>query len=182
MQKTPTNFAAFIGIDWTDRKHDLGLHVPGGAKRERSVLEHRPAAIAAWADALRERFGGTPQRRRRRVRARGHAHDVWYPDAIDRRAAAIRAEQPLTTDVAVIGPARLLVEALVPQLRAVCQAIARYDDEIDRLCARLADYRLFRALPGAGPVFAARLLAAFGERRERFPRPPRCSATPASRP
>jgi transposase len=32
----------------------------------------------------------------------------------------------------------------------------------------LPDYELFAALPGAGPVFAPRLLAAFGEQRERF--------------
>lgn len=30
------------------------------------------------------------------------------------------------------------------------------------------DYALFRALPGAGPALAPRLLAAFGEQRERF--------------
>ena len=29
MQETPTTFAAFLGIDWADRKHDFSLHVPG---------------------------------------------------------------------------------------------------------------------------------------------------------
>jgi transposase len=32
----------------------------------------------------------------------------------------------------------------------------------------LPDYALFRALPGAGPTYAPRLLAAFGEQRERY--------------
>src|SRR5215831_599284 len=53
-------FAAFIGIDWADRKHDVCLSVTDGTKRERLVLEHRPAAIREWADRLRQRFGGAP--------------------------------------------------------------------------------------------------------------------------
>lgn len=60
MQKPPATFAAFIGIDWADKKHDICLSVPGVEKRERSVLEHRPAAIRAWADELRQRFAGAP--------------------------------------------------------------------------------------------------------------------------
>ena len=46
--------------------------------------------------------------------------------------------------------------------------VTHFDDEIRVLCDQLGDYELFRALPGAGPVFSARLLAAFGETRERF--------------
>ena len=53
-------YAAFIGIDWADKKHDICLQVAGVEKRERLVLEHRPRAVQAWAEQLRERFGGAP--------------------------------------------------------------------------------------------------------------------------
>jgi hypothetical protein len=43
----------------------------------------------------------------------------------------------------VIGPMRLLVEAILPQLRATCEGIARFDTEIARLCPTLPDYELF---------------------------------------
>jgi hypothetical protein len=60
MQEEPTEFAAFIGIDWADQKHDICLSLPGSGAREQSVIEHRPAAIDAWARGLRERFHGAP--------------------------------------------------------------------------------------------------------------------------
>jgi transposase len=97
------------------------------------------------------------------------SHNVRYPAAIARRIEAIAAEQPLTTNPAVILPMRLLVESLIPQLRAASAAIERFDEEIARLCPTLPDYEIFRRLPGVGPALAPRLLVAFGERRERFP-------------
>ena len=51
-------FAAFIGIDWADAKHDLCLQAVGCEKHETSILEHTPEAIEAWANTLRRRFGG----------------------------------------------------------------------------------------------------------------------------
>jgi transposase len=304
MQKS-VPFAAFIGLDWADKKHDVCLAVAGTDKRERSVIEHKPAALRAWAEKLRERFGGAPvavclelsrgpivsallehdffvlfpvqpatlaryrnafttsrakddptdaefalelllchpeklsrlepesvpmRSLRRLVEARRtlvddrvritnritaalkayfpqvlgwfrdkdaavfadfverwptieaaqrarketldaffRRHNVRYSATIDRRIEAIRAEEPLTTDPAVILPMRLLVESLLPQLRAANAAVERFDNEIARLCPTLPDYELFRALPGAGPALAPRLLVAFGERRERFP-------------
>jgi hypothetical protein len=36
-----TEFAAFVGIDWADRKHDVCLQAAGSSKREHSVLPHR---------------------------------------------------------------------------------------------------------------------------------------------
>ena len=58
MQEEVSKFAAFIGIDWADRKHDVCLHVAGTDTCELSVLEHRPTVIDAWARRLRERFAG----------------------------------------------------------------------------------------------------------------------------
>lgn len=51
-------FAALIGIDWADRKHDLCLLDVATGHRERSVLEHTPKAVHAWAEQIRKRFTG----------------------------------------------------------------------------------------------------------------------------
>src|SRR5215468_3551125 len=53
-------FAAFIGIDWADAKHDGCLQAAGTAKRECFQLEHTPEAIDAWVQTLRTRFHGHP--------------------------------------------------------------------------------------------------------------------------
>src|SRR5262245_59760516 len=60
---TPTShdtFAAFVGIDWADAKHDGCLQAAGSAKREPFQLEHTPEAIDAWVTTLRTRFHGQP--------------------------------------------------------------------------------------------------------------------------
>src|SRR5262245_60769426 len=53
-------FAAFIGIDWADARHDGCLQAAGTAKREGFQLEHTPEAIDAWVTTLRTRFQGQP--------------------------------------------------------------------------------------------------------------------------
>ncbi|MNR57868.1 hypothetical protein D3C85_1787290 [compost metagenome] len=82
--------------------------------------------------------------------------------------ASIRAASALTEDAGIIEPCRLHTLALVEQLRTVLTVIDRFDKEIERVASALSDYALFRSLPGAGPHLAPRLLAAFGEQRERF--------------
>ena len=54
------DFAAIIGIDWADRKHDLCLKTFDSETLEFSVLEHKPEAIEDWANDLRMRFDGRP--------------------------------------------------------------------------------------------------------------------------
>jgi hypothetical protein len=53
------DFAAFVGIDWADRKHAWALQVHG-APPEHGYLDHTPEAVDVWATELAERFGGRP--------------------------------------------------------------------------------------------------------------------------
>ena len=102
--------------------------------------------------------------------SRVDAHSVRRATVINRRIDAIKSRRPLTLRRReVIEPARLFVETLLPQLRAVSAGVARLDEEIARRCQQLSPTsRLFENLPGAGRVFSAQLLAAFGEQRDRF--------------
>jgi transposase len=61
-----------------------------------------------------------------------------------------------------------LMLALVAQLRVLLAHIAAYDAEITRLFATHPDAALFGALPGAGQRLAPRLLAEWGDDRERY--------------
>jgi len=75
---------------------------------------------------------------------------------------------PLTNDPALIESSIITVQALILGLRASHTAINRFDREIARVFAQHPDAALFAALPGSGTAYSARLLAAFGSRRERF--------------
>ena len=303
-QPSHDTFAAFIGIDWADAKHDLCLQAAGTAKRERFQLEHTPEAIDAWVTTLRTRFNGHPvavcleldkgplvsalrkydflvlfpinpltlaryreaftpsrakddptdaelqlelllthrdklqplqpqsppmralaqlvEHRRRvvgdKVRITNRLtstlknyfpqvlhwfqdkdtrifcdflsrwptlkaaqlarrstletffrdHHVRTADVLATRLHAIKTATPLTTDEGVIAPNTLLVQTLVSQLRVTLDAIEAFDQAIAQRAQPHPDFPLFQALPGAGPVFASRLLVAFGEQRERY--------------
>jgi transposase len=93
---------------------------------------------------------------------------VRSADVITTRIEAIKSAVALTTDDGVITPNTLLVHALVAQLRVTLQAIADFDTAIAQCAQDHPDFPLFDALPGAGAVFAPRLLVAFGEQRERY--------------
>jgi transposase len=298
------DFAAFVGLDWADAKHDICVQAAGTERREFLVLEHSPEAIDAWVRTLHARFNGQPiavclelnkgpivaalrkydflvlfpvnpltlakyreaftpsrakddptdaalqvelllkhrdkltplipqsptmrtlaqlveHRRRlvgdkvrltnrltsalknyfpqvlqwfdekdtaifcdvlsrwptlkavqlaRRSTLEGffRAHHVRVADVIATRIQAIKSAIALTTDAGVIPPNVLLVQALVAQLRVTLQAIADFDNAIAPLAQSHPDFPLFEALPGAGAVFAPRLLVAFGEQRARF--------------
>ncbi len=305
IMNTSTNFAATIGLDWADQKHDLWIRPADGSKAEHVRLEQTPEALHQWVAKARERFGnrkiaiavetcrgpvisalmaydfivlfpvnpkglksyrdafsisgakddrtdaqlleefvrlhpdklralepdteltrklgGLVENRRHLVDERTrivnqiHAtlktyypmaeallHDqmntpmaadllVRWPDLdslqsakpqvvrsffykhnsrsakkTEERLGAIQKAKPLTTDPAIIVPARHLVLALAGMLRPLHQAVARLDKEIQQAMDQHPDAPIFRSFPGAGPALAPRLLVAFGTNRDRF--------------
>lgn len=303
--KPSTQYAALIGLDWADQKHDLCLLVPDQPKPEHLVLTNTPEAVTAWVHQLRQRFGGRPvaiaiektrsgflhtlmqydflvlyplnpaavaryrqtfaasrakddptdaelladlldkhrdefrpwqpdtavtrelaalgEARRQAVNLRTrlsnrliatlksyypqalplvgeeiysplaldfltrwpnlpalqrarpatvrrfyHAHNSRRADVIEKRLQLITTATALTTDPAIVEPALLTVQMLVEQLRVLAEAIRRYEQRQAALFASHEDAPIFRSFPGAGPIYAPRLLTAFGTDRTRF--------------
>ena len=54
------DFAAFLGIDWADAQHAVGLQAAGSAQRASCMLEHAPETIDAWVSRRGTRCTGQP--------------------------------------------------------------------------------------------------------------------------
>jgi len=57
---TPHDFAALIGIDWADQKHDICEQPAGNKPRRLTVITSRPEAIHDWAIELKQRYPDQP--------------------------------------------------------------------------------------------------------------------------
>ena len=51
-------FAAYVGLDWGDRRHSVHLQVAGDRNAESFELEQKPEALHEWVARLLERFQG----------------------------------------------------------------------------------------------------------------------------
>jgi transposase len=135
-------------LDWFEDKHTIAFC---------EFLEQFPnleSAQAATSEELKQFF---------------RTHHIIRKATIQRRTQQIQeAGPPLTQDRAIIQPAQALTQGLVVLLKVVLQQLIEFEAQIELLFASLPDAELFRALPGAGPHLAPRLLAAFGEDRSRF--------------
>lgn len=99
-----------------------------------------------------------------------YGHNVRSPQVIERALALAQKSQPLTTDLGIVESGRRLSQmyaGLIPVLNSV---IADYDQRIQQLFDAHPEAKIFRGLPGAGPVMAPRLLAFFGTDRSRYAR------------
>jgi transposase len=119
--------------------------------------------LSRWPDLESLKKAG-PQK----LRAFCYKHNSRNSVLIEQRLAALEKATALTTDQAIISPARLLVVALANILKPLHQAIARLDREIEQAMNQHPDASIFRSLPAAGPALAPRLLVAFGTNRDRF--------------
>jgi transposase len=96
------------------------------------------------------------------------AHHSVRSTTLEKRLAAIKESVPLTTDRAIINSSVLMISALAAQMKTTIEALRQFDSEIEKLCAAHPDFHLFQSLPGAGDVYASRLLAVMGTQRERW--------------
>jgi transposase len=108
---------------------------------------------------------------RHKLRAFYRRHNCRKASVISERLDHIARARPLTTDLAIIEPYSLIVEASAEQLHALIRAIQRLDKRIAELFAQHPDHDLFDSLPGAGAVCGPRLLTVFGTDRSRWTSP-----------
>ncbi len=96
------------------------------------------------------------------------AHHSVRTCTLEKRLAAIKESVPLTTDRAIINSSLLMITALAAQMKTTIEAIRQFALEIEKLSAAHPDFPLFQSLPGAGEVYASRLLAVMGTQRDRW--------------
>lgn len=102
------------------------------------------------------------------VRGFYQAHNVRRPELIEARLALIKGARPLTEDRALCEVSVLHLAALVAEVRALNDHLAKADAAIAAAFASHPDAQIFRSMPGAGPVLAPRLCVLFGADRERW--------------
>ena len=92
---TPNDFAALIGIDWADRKHDICEQPTGTTSRSLCVISSKPEAIHAWAKELKQRYQKEVHpRRRARLQALWQLHlGKRIQDVVDLTGASYRSVQ-----------------------------------------------------------------------------------------
>ena len=59
-QAEHSEFAAFVGLDWADAKHDVCFKAQDSEQFEYQIVPNRPEKIDEWARSVRLRFGGRP--------------------------------------------------------------------------------------------------------------------------
>jgi transposase len=100
-----------------------------------------------------------------------HRHNVRRSELIQSRIELRRSARLLTRDPAIIEVSVRIVRMLLAELRVLAEHITEFETAIEEAFAEHPEKSFFRELPGAGPVMAPRLLAAFGTARDLFPDP-----------
>ena len=56
MKNNNTQFAAFVGLDWADQKHDISIVPAGGNEPEHQVIAHTPENLNEWFMKLHQQY------------------------------------------------------------------------------------------------------------------------------
>lgn len=99
-----------------------------------------------------------------------HRHRFGNEERILGLMKEIRQAKEAINDQAVQEAKVAVVKVSMGMLTVLREGIKELDHKIQEAAAAHPDFFIFKSLPGAGPVLAPRLIAAFGSRRERFQR------------
>ena len=162
-----------------EQRRKLVQHRVAVTNRLTSVLKQYFPQALDWVGTLASRQGcdflrtwstlaAIQRARPATVRRFYHQHNCRRAAVVAHRLEQIATAVPLTTDPAIIAPLRLVVQTYATQLRSLLDAVEAFDDQIAAVFAAHPDHDLFASFPGAGPVCAPRLAAAFGTDRTRW--------------
>lgn len=103
------------------------------------------------------------------MQLRNFFHGVGAKSKADGYAKSLIAAVPLTTDAATIEMSVLRVTAVVDQLETLTKHIKRYEQQLKKQLPQHDTYPVVKSLPGAALNMQARIIAALGDDRKRFP-------------
>lgn len=135
------------------------------------LLDWFDAVDSPLVGALLERWPTLEALQRARpdtVRSFFTAHNCRSQELIQRRLEKIRQAVPAVSDKALIEASQAMTKVLVGLIATLQLGIDEFDHQIAQAVEAHPDFAIFDSLPGAGPVLAPRLLAAFGSQRDRY--------------
>jgi len=94
-------------------------------------------------------------------------HRYTRPERVEELYNALQQPQMAAESWLVRAKSRHML-ALVGQLEPLLSEIKSYEKEIKKLLKKHPDSEIFRSLPGAGLILAARMLAEIGDNRKRY--------------
>jgi transposase len=135
------------------------------------LLDWFDAVDSPLLGSLLERWptlGALQRARPDTVRAFFTAHNCRNQELIQQRLEKVRQAVPAVSDKALLEASQAMTKVLVGLIATLRLGIDEFDRKIAQAAAAHPDFAIFASLPGAGPVLAPRLLAAFGSLRDRY--------------
>ena len=100
-----------------------------------------------------------------------HTHKIYRPNTYQKRLELFAQAQIFCGSQATTNAKSMLAVALAGQLRTLQKHLDQFRDRIQALFTQHPNHNVFGSLPGAGDKLAPRLLAEWGDDRQRFDSP-----------